>query len=103
MAWIKMAAIAPTEITPVATPITPTSSAVANEHVQTPEKAAVPRISVEELKEKVKNGEVTVIDVRAGDAYQMGHIPGAWHIPLANIEAQVAVLPKDKPIITYCT
>ncbi|HEY3054987.1 MAG TPA: rhodanese-like domain-containing protein [Thermoanaerobaculia bacterium] len=84
-------------------PQTTTTQVVADEHVQTPEKAAVPRITVEQLKEQIKNGAVTVIDVRDRDSYQMGHIPGSLHIPLASIQAQIPYLPKAKPMVTYCT
>ncbi|HEV8660095.1 MAG TPA: rhodanese-like domain-containing protein [Thermoanaerobaculia bacterium] len=85
-------------------PVTLTSAtSTIDEHSQTPEKAAVPRISVEELRQRIKNNEVTVIDVRAADAYQSGHIPGAMHIPMASIEAQIPYLPRAKPIVTYCT
>ena|SRR5713226_8037795 len=89
--------------TAVATIAPPSTSATAGEHEQTPEKMAVPRIGAVELRERIKNGEVTVIDVRAADAYRLGHIPGSMQIPLASIEAQIPYLPKAKPIVTYCT
>jgi hypothetical protein len=67
------------------------------------EKAAVKRIAVEDLRAKVNRGEVTVVDVRSASDYAMGHVPGALNIPLASIEAQLDRLPKNKPIVTYCT
>jgi rhodanese-like protein len=92
---------ADTAVATIAPP--PSTSATTGEHEQTPEKMAVPRIGAVELRQRIKNGEVTVIDVRAADAYQMGHIPGSMHIPLASIETQIPYLPKAKPIVTYCT
>ena len=65
--------------------------------------AAVPRISVDDLKQKIARGEVTVIDVRDADAFLAAHIPGSLHIPFARIEGEVPYLPKGKPIVTYCT
>lgn len=65
--------------------------------------AAVPRVTVDELKQKMAQNAVTVIDVRDADAYLEAHIPGALHIPLARIEGEIPYLPKDKPIVTYCT
>ena len=65
--------------------------------------AAVPRISVDDLKQKMMRNEVTVIDVRDADSYMDAHIPGSLHIPLARIEGEIPYLPKDKPIVTYCT
>jgi len=67
------------------------------------EKKEVPRMSAEDLREKVKAGSVTVVDVRDNGAYQAGHIPGSLSIPLASVEANLDLLPKGKAIVTYCT
>ena len=63
--------------------------------------ASVPRISPQELQKRLPT--VVVIDVRAADNYTFAHIPGSMHIPLAYIEQEAPYLPKDKPIVTYCT
>jgi Rhodanese-like domain len=63
----------------------------------------VARISAEDLNEKVKAGSVTVVDVRDAASYATDHIPGALHIPMASVEANLDRLPKGKPIVTYCT
>ena len=65
------------------------------------EVATVPRITPPELQKRL--GTVTVIDVRAADNYTFAHIPGSMHIPLSFIEQEAPYLPKDKPIVTYCT
>jgi len=63
----------------------------------------VPRISPEELKEKLDAGtEVVVVDVRSKEEFDQGHIPGAISIPYEEIEARYRELPRDKEIITYC-
>lgn len=63
----------------------------------------VPRISLEELKEKLDAGaEVVVVDVRSKEEFDQGHIPGAISIPYGEIEARYRELPRDKEIITYC-
>ena len=77
--------------------------ATTTEHVQDPAHAAVPRIMPDELRQKVERGEVTVIDVRDADAYLAAHIPGSLHIPLSRIEGEIPYLPRQKPIVTYCT
>lgn len=84
---------APASATPApgSTSMTPTSE------------EGVPRIVAADLKAKVDRGEVTVIDVRDAASYQIGHIPGALHIPFASVESQIAFIPKGKPIVTYCT
>lgn len=61
------------------------------------------RISIEELKPLVDQGAVTVIDVRSVEQYLAGHLPGSLHIPVTRIQGEIPYLPKDKPIVTYCT
>jgi len=63
----------------------------------------VKRISAEDLRSQLGRSEVTVIDVRTAADYARGHIPGAINIPFASIETQFDSIPKDKPIVTYCT
>ena len=67
------------------------------------DKGEVPRISAEDLREKVKAGTVTVVDVRDALSFQSGHIPGSLNIPLASVEANLDLLPKGKQVVTYCT
>ena len=70
---------------------------------QEPELVGVPRTPLAAAKQEVDRGAVVVIDVRDVDSYLAGHIPGALQIPLARIEGEVNYLPRDKPILTYCT
>ena len=87
---------------PVATTTTQTVPATAAEP-DANARAAMPRISVTDLRDRMNKNEVTVIDVRDADAYLEAHIPGAMHIPLARIDGEIPYLPKGKPIVTYCT
>jgi rhodanese-related sulfurtransferase len=43
-----------------------------------------------------------ILDVRAKDAFDAGHITGAISFPESDVDARVAELPKDKLIIAYC-
>jgi predicted sulfurtransferase len=61
------------------------------------------RIEAPELKRLVEKGEAVIIDVRSKDAWDMGHIQGAIHVPLAELEARLSQIPKDKLIAAYCT
>ena len=67
------------------------------------ESASVARISVTDLRAKLDAKQVTVIDVRDKTSFISSHIPGSYHVPMATVESQVSFLPKDKPIVTYCT
>jgi 3-mercaptopyruvate sulfurtransferase SseA len=88
---------APLTATQTASPFPPA------EHAQSEEKVAVPRIAVEDLREKMKTNAVTVIDVRDDASFAAGHIPGSLHIPFARVEGEMSTLAKGKPIVTYCT
>ena len=43
-------------------------------------------ISAENLLERIKNGLVTVLDVRPAWEFQAGHLPGAINIPYEQLE-----------------
>jgi rhodanese-related sulfurtransferase len=54
------------------------------------------------LLKRVRDGEVTVLDVRPSEEYQAGHIPGAISIPLKELELRLAKLPRDHEVVAYC-
>lgn len=43
-----------------------------------------------------------IVDVRAKDAYDAGHIKGAESFPEADVDTRVNELPKDKLVVAYC-
>ena len=65
--------------------------------------AEVNRIDAADARKLVEKGEAVVVDVRSRAAWDQGHVPGALHIPVDEVTAHLAQLPKDKLIITYCT
>jgi len=46
--------------------------------------------------------EWTLVDVRSAEEFQAGHLPGALHIPLAELRRRWEEIPRDKPIAVYC-
>jgi rhodanese-related sulfurtransferase len=44
----------------------------------------------------------TVIDVRSDEEYAAGHVRGALHIPLDELDEHLAEIPRDHPVVTYC-
>ena len=56
----------------------------------------------EDLLRRVKAGEVTVLDVRPAEEYAAGHIPGALSVPVAELEARLRRLPRDRDVVAYC-
>ncbi len=55
-----------------------------------------------ELLERVRDGLVTVLDVRPPEEYAAGHLPGAINIPLAELEEKLESLDHDQTVIAYC-
>jgi len=56
----------------------------------------------EVLLERVREGAVTVLDVRPVEEYNNGHIPGALSIPLKELELHLSELPRGQEIVAYC-
>lgn len=55
-----------------------------------------------ELLRKARQGDVVVIDVRPPHEFREAHLPFARSVPLPELRARLAELPKDKPIVAYC-
>jgi 3-mercaptopyruvate sulfurtransferase SseA len=97
---------APVSSTVLATPASNTAPIPAKTVSSSDEeaaKAAVPRIAADDLHQRVARNEVTLIDVRTKEGWDSGHIKGAMHVPLASVESYLSYIPRDKPIVTYCT
>jgi rhodanese-related sulfurtransferase len=62
-------------------------------------------ISTKDLKSKLDQKQVTVVETLAPERYREAHIPGAMNIPPERIkELAPQLLPnKDAEIVTYCT
>lgn len=56
----------------------------------------------EQLLAKVRDGAVTVLDVRPPEEFHAGHLPGALSIPLKELERRLSELPHDREIVAYC-
>ena len=59
-------------------------------------------VSREGLLSKVREGAVTVLDVRPVEEYRAAHIPGALSVPLKELERRLSDLPADRQIVAYC-
>ena len=65
--------------------------------------SAIEFLTVDEAYEVFLNNEdYLFIDVRSEDEYKSGHIQGALHIPVSEIESRLDEIPIDKPAIVYC-
>ncbi|NJD36301.1 MAG: metalloregulator ArsR/SmtB family transcription factor [Betaproteobacteria bacterium] len=55
-----------------------------------------------ELLERVRQGLVTVLDVRPPEEYAAGHVPGAINITSDSLSSHLKKLPKGREVIAYC-
>src|SRR5215204_5353987 len=62
----------------------------------------VEAIGREELIERLRRGDVVLVDVRPGEEYAAGHIDGARSIPLDELQHRLAELPDDGEVVAYC-
>ena len=56
----------------------------------------------EELLALVRQGAVTVLDVRPVEEFNAGHLDGALSIPLKDLQLRLSDLPRDQEIAAYC-
>ena len=71
-------------------------------HAYLKERGALERVSGKELMQRVRDGEVAVLDVRPAEEYRAGHIPGARSVPVSELRKRLAELPKNREIVAYC-
>jgi ArsR family transcriptional regulator len=63
---------------------------------------ALEPVSRKELGRRLKDGLVTVLDVRPPDEYAAGHLPRAVNIPLRDLARRLRELPKGQDVVAYC-
>jgi rhodanese-related sulfurtransferase/predicted transcriptional regulator len=66
------------------------------------ERDALEPVSRKELARRIKDGLVTVLDVRPEDEFAAGHLPRAINIPLVDLARRLRELPKEGEIVAYC-
>jgi rhodanese-related sulfurtransferase len=64
------------------------------------------RITVDEIRKRMGTAEkFTFIDTRNPQAWGASNVklPGAIRVPVDKLEEHISEIPKDRPIVTYCT
>jgi rhodanese-related sulfurtransferase/DNA-binding MarR family transcriptional regulator len=59
-------------------------------------------VSVRELERRLRDGDITLIDVRPREEYEAGHIPGALSLPVEQLKRGRAAPPKSREVVAYC-
>lgn len=60
-------------------------------------------LSVHELKTRLdEKDNLQVVDVRSQKEWEEGHVPGATHIHVPDLEEEADTLDREQPVVTYC-
>ncbi|MBD0282607.1 MAG: metalloregulator ArsR/SmtB family transcription factor [Thermoleophilaceae bacterium] len=62
----------------------------------------VDAINRDELRARLREGDVVLVDVRPAEEFDAGHIEGARSIPIDELEERLAELPADREVVAYC-
>lgn len=66
------------------------------------ERNSLEPINLSDLKLKLQNDEVMLIDVRPAEEYAQGHIPKAVSYPLSKLKENIDLISNQKEIVAYC-
>ena len=61
----------------------------------------IPEIEADDASEAVGEGSF-LLDVREPDEWSAGHAPDAVHVPMGELGARLAELPRDRQIVAIC-
>ena len=64
------------------------------------------RITVDEVRKRMEAGEdFVLVDTRNPQAWLQSEVklPEAIRLPLDNLDEDLSKIPKDKPVVAYCT
>ncbi|MBO0994380.1 ArsR/SmtB family transcription factor [Bacillus sp. SD088] len=59
-------------------------------------------LTMDEVYEKLKDGDIVLMDMRPEEEYEAGHIEGAVSIPMEKLDLYLQQIPKDKEVVAYC-
>jgi ArsR family transcriptional regulator len=59
-------------------------------------------VTRKQLLKMIREGAVTVLDVRPPDEFALGHVPGAVNMPLRMLKARLSEINPDREIVAYC-
>jgi len=66
------------------------------------DKGKLEQIKMDELLQRIKEGKVTLIDVRPKEEYDVLHIPGANSIPIEELEKHLSEFSPGQEVVAYC-
>lgn len=76
-------------------------------HIETQAfRAGIPVVFLPGVRERMEGATTVFLDARSAAAYQAGHLPGAFSVPVEELEQAlgdlVAILTPETPLVAYC-
>jgi rhodanese-related sulfurtransferase/DNA-binding HxlR family transcriptional regulator len=59
-------------------------------------------ITRDDLRTRLRDGDVVVLDVRPQPEYAAGHVRGAISIPIAELKSRLGEIPDGAEVVAYC-
>lgn len=59
-------------------------------------------ITRDELRRRLRTGDVVVLDVRPQREYDAGHVRGALSVPIGELRTRLAEVPEGTEVVAYC-
>jgi hydroxyacylglutathione hydrolase len=59
-------------------------------------------ISLDELEDRLREGDMQVLDVRGAAEYAESHIPGAHQVAHTRLVPRLSEIPRDRPLAVHC-
>lgn len=66
------------------------------------ERGTMESVDADLLLARALSGEVTVLDVRPSEEFAAGHLGPARSVPLRQLRARLAELPRDREVVACC-
>ena len=60
------------------------------------------QFSPADLAERLRAGDVAVVDVRAEAEFAAGRLPGALNIPVGHLASRLDSVPRDRLVVLQC-
>lgn len=60
------------------------------------------QITVQQAKDLIEKGNVSIVDIRDSAAFKTSHIENAHHLTDQNVEAFLKNTKKETPVLCYC-
>jgi len=71
-------------------------------HAYLGDRGQLETVGQDELAQRLRDGDVVVLDVRPSPEFRAGHIRGAQSIPIDELTKRLRELPKDRRVVAYC-